>query len=85
MLVVAVRAVQQVVVVGESVNKGLVEQAGLQAAVPTIVKAQSPANLGFAGAATYDAVVSLGAISGMSPVQRKTFFQVGAVDRGILC
>ncbi|EFJ45877.1 hypothetical protein VOLCADRAFT_118240 [Volvox carteri f. nagariensis] len=63
----------QVTVVGENVNKGLLEQAGLQAAVPTVAKQQSPANLGFASDGSVDAVVSLGAVAGMSEQQRAVF------------
>ncbi|GLI68178.1 hypothetical protein VaNZ11_012520, partial [Volvox africanus] len=63
----------QVTVVGENINKGLVEQAGLQAAVPTTAKMQSPANLGFAADTSVDAVVSVGAIAGMSESQRVAF------------
>ncbi|GIL52380.1 hypothetical protein Vafri_8267, partial [Volvox africanus] len=63
----------QVTVVGENINKGLLEQAGLQAAVPTTVKTQSPANLGFAADTSVDAVVSVGAIAGMSESQRVAF------------
>ncbi|GLC40848.1 hypothetical protein PLESTB_000016200 [Pleodorina starrii] len=63
----------QVTVVGENVNKGLMEQAGLQAAVPTVAKPQSPANLGFAADGSVDAVVSLGALAGMSEAQRGAF------------
>ncbi|GIL79577.1 hypothetical protein Vretifemale_8899 [Volvox reticuliferus] len=63
----------QVTVVGENINKGLLEQAGLQAAVPTTAKTQSPANLGFAADASVDAVVSIGAIAGMSEPQRAAF------------
>lgn len=66
----------QVTVVGENVNKGLLEQAGMQAAVPTIAKVQAASNLGFQGANSVDAVVSLGAIASLSAVQRNMFVQV---------
>ncbi|KXZ56099.1 hypothetical protein GPECTOR_2g981 [Gonium pectorale] len=63
----------QVTVVGEGVNKGLLEQAGMQAAVPTVARQQSPANLGFAADGSVDALVSLGALAGMSDAQRAAF------------
>jgi hypothetical protein len=38
----------QVTIVGEGVNKSLLEQAGVQAAVPTLARAQPPWDLAFA-------------------------------------
>ncbi|GFR49352.1 hypothetical protein Agub_g11376, partial [Astrephomene gubernaculifera] len=64
----------QVTVVGEQLNKGLLEQAGLQAAVPTLARPQSPANLGFAADCSVDAVVALpGGLAGLSGAQRAAF------------
>ncbi|KAG2485966.1 hypothetical protein HYH03_015292 [Edaphochlamys debaryana] len=67
------KSLLQVTVVGESMNKSLIEQAGLQAAIPTLCKPQSPTNLGFAADASVDAVVSLGALAGMGEAQRTAF------------
>ncbi len=41
--------------------------------MPTLARPQSPANLGFAGDGSIDAVVSLGALGRMSEVQRQAF------------
>ncbi|PNH04320.1 hypothetical protein TSOC_009521, partial [Tetrabaena socialis] len=67
------KSVVQVTVVGEGLNKSLLEQAGMQAAIPTVAKPQSPTNLGFAADGSVDAVVSLGALAGMSEAQRAAF------------
>ncbi len=58
--------VQQVTIVGEGINKSLLEQAGVQAAVPTIARVQSPDDLSFAANNSVDAVVCLRSASNMS-------------------
>ncbi|KAF6259010.1 hypothetical protein COO60DRAFT_1060647 [Scenedesmus sp. NREL 46B-D3] len=60
-----------VINVGENVNKGLMEQAGITAAVPTIVKQQPITDLRFQPDASVDAVVALGVISQLSADKRQ--------------
>jgi SAM-dependent methyltransferase len=50
---------------------GLMEQAGITAAVPTIVKQQSITDLRFQADASVDAVVALGVISQLNAQQRQ--------------
>ena len=69
----------QVSVVGEDVNKGLMEQAGMQAAVPTVAKVQSPSDLGFAANNSVDAVVLLRKGSDMGSARLSKFLTVGTV------
>jgi len=57
---------RQVTVVGVDINRSLLEQAGIQAQVPTKAYAQAPSDLGFAPPGSTDAVVSLGALGAMS-------------------
>jgi len=67
----------QVSVVGEDVNKGLMEQAGMQAAVPTVAKVQSPSDLGFAPNSSVEAVVLLRKGSDMGSARLSKFLTVG--------
>jgi len=65
----------QVTVVGEGVNKSLMEQAGMQAGVPTLARPQSPTRLDFAAPSSVDAVVVLKQVGPMSASQREGFLQ----------
>uniref|UniRef100_A0A383VYG1 Methyltransferase type 11 domain-containing protein n=1 Tax=Tetradesmus obliquus TaxID=3088 RepID=A0A383VYG1_TETOB len=67
-----------VINVGENVNKGLMEQAGVTAAVPTIVKQQPITDLSFQPDASVDAVVALGVISQLSAQQRQQCLEEAA-------
>lgn len=60
-----------VVNVGETVNKGLMEQAGVTAAVPTLVKQQPVTDLRFQPDASIDAVVALDTLAGLDPQQQQ--------------
>lgn len=67
------RGTELVHVVGADVNPGLMDQAGVQAAIGVIAKRQSPAELGFLPAASQDAVVCVRTLGGLSAVQLKAF------------
>ncbi|GAX85089.1 hypothetical protein CEUSTIGMA_g12509.t1 [Chlamydomonas eustigma] len=64
----------QVTIVGDGINKSLLEQAGMQASVPTLARPQSPSDLSFAATSSVDAVVCGRAASKMSQDTRRRFF-----------
>lgn len=64
------KATLQVTVVGEELNKSLIEQAGVQAAVPTLGRRQPAYDLSFAPDASADAVVSLGQLAPLAADKR---------------
>lgn len=59
---------------GEDINRSLLEQGGMQAAVPTVAKVQSPTDLRFAATGSVDAVVTLGGVSKLRAGQAATAF-----------
>jgi hypothetical protein len=66
----------QVVVVGEDINRGLIEQGGMQAAVPTTALVQSPTSMRFAMNGSVDAVVALGTLTKLSGPDAQKFLMV---------
>jgi hypothetical protein len=57
---------------------GLVEQAGVQAGVPVVVRKQAPSSLAFQQDGSVDAVVSLRTLAGLAPQQQSLCINVGA-------
>jgi hypothetical protein len=57
------KSTEKVVVCGENVNKGLMEQGGIQAGTPTICKDTSPSDLRFAATGSVDSVVCIRSFS----------------------
>ena len=61
---------------GLDVTKGLMEQVGMQAGVPTVARVQSPADLGFVASNSVDCVVCLRRADGMGNVPYGRFLTV---------
>lgn len=67
--------INRLVNVGEKANKSLIEQGGVQAGVPVIVKNLPATSMDFQGDSTVDAIVSLHALAPLSAPQRSAFFE----------
>lgn len=70
----------KLIATGEGVNKGLIEQAGITAGVPVVAKPGAPEKglAEWAAEGSLDAVVSLGTMAGMTPMQRSAFLDAAA-------
>ena len=67
------KSTDKVVVVGENVNKSLMEQGGLQAGTPTICKDTSPSEMRFAGTSTVDSIVCIRAFGQLGSLTGEGF------------
>lgn len=72
------KSTEKVVVVGENVNKGLMEQGGVQAGTPTICKDTNPSEMRFAGTSTVDTVVCIRAFSQLGSLTGQGFLMEAA-------
>ena len=67
------KTIEKVTVVGENVNKGLMEQGGIQAGCPTICKSTSPADMRFAPTNSIDALICIRAFGQLGSLTGEGF------------